>query len=258
MTIDAAALNAAAKTGPSTTTNLSTRMTKSASSLADSEKTFMSLMTTQLKNQDPLSPVDSTQFTQQIVQMTGVEQQLLTNDLLKALVGMNNSGLNSSVNLIGKDVTTQASTGELKNGKVSFDFTLPSTAATLKLDVVNASGVTVATLDGTDLTGKGDHSVTWNGKTAGGVQTPDGGLYSLKISAQSAGGAAIHSTATSSSTGRVTAVSQENGVTIVTVGNRKIPTSQIVSVAEAAAATPAPTPAANTNTSSTQISGSAA
>ena len=55
--------------------------------LAESFDTFLVLLTTQMKNQDPLSPMDSGDFTQQIVQMTGVEQQLLTNDLLKQLVG---------------------------------------------------------------------------------------------------------------------------------------------------------------------------
>ena len=80
---DYSAVNAAANTGAAST-SINSRMESSRSSLADSEQTFLALMTTQLKNQDPLSPVDSNQFTQQIVQMTGVEQQLLTNDLLKA------------------------------------------------------------------------------------------------------------------------------------------------------------------------------
>ena len=55
--------------------------------LASSYDTFMKLLTTQIQNQDPLSPLDSNQFTQQLVQMTGVQQQLYSNDLLKQLVG---------------------------------------------------------------------------------------------------------------------------------------------------------------------------
>ena len=84
---DYSAINAAAKTATSTQ-SINARQEASRASLADSEQTFLALMTTQLKNQDPLSPVDSNQFTQQIVQMTGVEQQLLTNDLLKVLVAV--------------------------------------------------------------------------------------------------------------------------------------------------------------------------
>src|SRR3954470_21789824 len=105
MAIDAAAINAASQnsnTAAASGSSIASRMASSKASLADSEQTFLALMTTQLKNQDPLSPVDSNQFTQQIVQMTGVEQQLLTNDLLKALVGMNDAGLTTSVGLIGK------------------------------------------------------------------------------------------------------------------------------------------------------------
>ena len=92
MAIDptAAANNSAAATGR-------TRM-------ADSYETFMSLLTAQIKNQDPLSPMDSTQFTQQLVQMTGVEQQLLTNDLLEKLVTNTGSGIQTSVSLLGRDV----------------------------------------------------------------------------------------------------------------------------------------------------------
>ena len=73
-------------------------------SLADNFNTFLSLLTTQLKNQDPPSPLDSNQFTQQLVQMTGVEQQLNANDLLKQLVANTASGISTAVSLIGKDV----------------------------------------------------------------------------------------------------------------------------------------------------------
>src|SRR6476659_4155349 len=73
--------------------------------LATNFNTFLSLLTTQLKNQDPLSPLDSNQFTQQLVQMTGVEQQLNANDLLKKLVANTGSGIQTAVSLIGKDVS---------------------------------------------------------------------------------------------------------------------------------------------------------
>src|SRR5690349_4299143 len=72
--------------------------------LAENFDTFLSLLTTQLKNQDPLAPMDSTQFTQQLVQMTGVEQQLLTNDLLEKLVSNTGTGVSTAVSLIGKEV----------------------------------------------------------------------------------------------------------------------------------------------------------
>ena len=78
-------------------------------SLADNFQGFLTLLTTQLKNQDPTSPLDTNQFTQQITQMTGVEQQLLSNQLLQQLVTAQ-SGVASAANLIGETVTAPGAT----------------------------------------------------------------------------------------------------------------------------------------------------
>ena len=107
-------------TTPSTTNNSSSSSNSSTSSssstnansaainqglaaLANNQSTFLSLLTTQLQNQDPLNPVDATQFTQQITQMTGVEQQLLSNQLLQQLVST--QGLSQAAGIIGKTVS---------------------------------------------------------------------------------------------------------------------------------------------------------
>ena len=96
--------------------SINEKLNSSRNRLASSEETFLALLTTQLKNQDPLSPLDSNEFTAQIVQMTGVEQQLMTNDLLKMLVGMSDGGLSGSVNLIGKAVTAETSQAVIADG----------------------------------------------------------------------------------------------------------------------------------------------
>lgn len=72
------------------------RLTSSRSSLVSNFETFLQLLTAQLKNQDPLSPLDSNEFTAQLTQMAGVEQQLLTNDLLTSLLAQNEGGLGSA------------------------------------------------------------------------------------------------------------------------------------------------------------------
>src|SRR5215475_4984650 len=77
--------------------------------LAENFDTFLSLLTTQLKNQDPLSPLDTNQFTQQLTQMTGVEQQLLGNQLLQQLVN-EQGGMSQAAALIGKVVTAPGAT----------------------------------------------------------------------------------------------------------------------------------------------------
>jgi flagellar basal-body rod modification protein FlgD len=78
-------------------------------SLADNFQSFLTLLTTQLQNQDPLNPTDTNQFTQQITQMTGVEQQLLSNQLLQQLVSQQ-SGVAAAANLIGDTITAPGAT----------------------------------------------------------------------------------------------------------------------------------------------------
>ena len=84
--------------------------------LSGNFSTFLNLLTTQLKNQDPTSPMDTNQFTQQLVHMTGVEQQLLTNDLLEKLVGNTGSAVATAVSLIGKEVRADSELGARSGG----------------------------------------------------------------------------------------------------------------------------------------------
>src|SRR6185503_18967763 len=96
------------------------KVSASANRLADSQETFLKLLTTQLKNQDPLSPLDANQFTAQIVQMTGVEQQIYSNQLLEQLVNQGGGGLQNSVGLIGKTVAMIGDTNTLIDGRAAF------------------------------------------------------------------------------------------------------------------------------------------
>src|SRR3954447_9543200 len=129
-------------TTPAATTPATTGATDSGAMgrarLAENFDTFLSLLTTQLKNQDPLSPLDSNQFTQQIVQMTGVEQQLLTNDLLKKLVGNTGSGVSTAVALIGKEVRAESADAGLKGGQATWTYNLGRAADDVKLEVLNS------------------------------------------------------------------------------------------------------------------------
>jgi flagellar basal-body rod modification protein FlgD len=78
-------------------------------SLASNFETFLSLLTTQLQNQDPLNPTDTNQFTMEITQMTGVEQQLLSNQLLQQLVTQQ-TGVVGAASLIGDTITAPGAT----------------------------------------------------------------------------------------------------------------------------------------------------
>jgi flagellar basal-body rod modification protein FlgD len=96
-----------AQTSTATAGNLSA--TSGLASLASNFQSFLSLLTTQLQNQDPLNPTDTNQFTEQITQMTGVQEQLLSNNLLQQLV-TEQTGIDAGANMIGKVVTAPGAT----------------------------------------------------------------------------------------------------------------------------------------------------
>jgi flagellar basal-body rod modification protein FlgD len=207
-------------------TNVLDKISDSRGRLADSTETFLSLLTTQLKNQDPLSPMDSSQFTQQIIQMTGVEQQLLTNDLLAALVGMNDGGLADSVNLIGKTVTATTAAASLQDGEATWAYNLPRAASAVTLEVIDSTGKTVASKALTGV-GSGNQTFEWDGKNNLGTQLADGD-YGLRITATDSAGAKI--TAIQTLTGVATAVQSVDGTNIVSIGKTKVPISAVTAV----------------------------
>jgi flagellar basal-body rod modification protein FlgD len=220
-------------TSPLTTTTTSAQaqatVNSGLSSIANNYQTFLSLLTTQLSNQDPLSPMDTSQFTQQLTQMTGVEQQLLSNQLLQQLVNQNNAGggLESAVGLIGKTVTVNTDSATLTNGTASWSFGLPTTPATMSVSVLDSSNNVMWTGPVTP-SGNGAQTFTWNGQNLAGQQQTDGGTYTLKITAKDASGNTI--TPTTSYSGAATAVQTVNGQTMVTVGGVQTPLSSIVGV----------------------------
>ena len=116
-------------TAASTTTAAAASSASGSNSLA-SQQTFLQLLVAQLQNQDPTSPLDTNAFTQQLVAMTGVQQQLLSNQLLQQIAGStSNGGVPSAVNLIGKSATATSSSATLSGGKANWTYNLASSAA---------------------------------------------------------------------------------------------------------------------------------
>lgn len=215
--------------------------------LAENFDTFLTLLTTQLKNQDPLSPMDSNQFTQQMVQMTGVEQQLLTNDLLKQLVGNNANGVSTAVSLIGKDVSAVSDDAAIQNKQAKWTYKLDAEAAQAKIEIVDSAGKVVHAEKAANNKA-GEHDFTWNGKDVTGRQLDDGGVYTLKVTALDADGKAV--TSTSYVKGVVTGVQQANGSTYVTINGGKVSWDKVTSIAQPAAP-PAKTATNTTTTDNT-------
>ncbi|HEY2659890.1 MAG TPA: flagellar hook capping FlgD N-terminal domain-containing protein [Caulobacteraceae bacterium] len=224
---------AVTNTPTTSSTSNNTDINNGLNSLASNYQTFLSLLTTQLKNQDPLSPLDTNQFTQQLTQMTGVEQQLLSNQLLQQLVTANqSSGLNDAVSLIGKSATASGSSATLTSGSASWPYTLSTPAASGTVSVVNSGGTVVWTGPLT-ATNAGSSTFNWNGKDSTGTQQANGGTYTLKISATDASGAPV--TVTNGVNGLVTAAQQVNGVTMVTINGVQVPLSTVTGVNSASA-----------------------
>jgi flagellar basal-body rod modification protein FlgD len=196
--------------------------------LAQNYETFLHLLTTQLKNQDPLSPLDNNQFTQQLTQMTGVQQQLLTNQLLTQLLGQGQADLGGgAVNLIGKLVTVESNDAVVEDGKASWTYALPAEASDSTLSILDSNGKTIWSAKGAD-NAKGEHTLAWDGKDRDGNAVKEGATFTLKIEAKTLEGKAMETTA--SVTGLASRLQTLNGQTMLTVGKIIAPLTSVTSV----------------------------
>jgi flagellar basal-body rod modification protein FlgD len=153
--------------------------------LAGNFDTFLQLLTTQLQNQNPLDPLDTNQFTEQLVQFASVEQQINMNTSLSTLISLQQSSQTSAaMSFLGQNVIVDGSTAQLQNGKATWTFSVdrPSTAT---VNVQDSSGNVVFTQTGT--IDAGAQMFTWNGSSNNGVTQPPG-AYTISIVAKDAGG----------------------------------------------------------------------
>jgi flagellar basal-body rod modification protein FlgD len=174
-------LSKQAQTSASSGTSSTTTQTgdDALASLSGDYTNFLTLLTAQLKNQDPLSPMDATQFTQQLVQFSAVEQQINGNKKLDQLIGLQSTAnAYGAVGFVGTTIAADSADVPLQNGKSKFDYTIDKTgAATLK--ILDASGniVMLKQVDGQ----VGTHPVEWDGTDYFGNQLPDG-KYTVAVS----------------------------------------------------------------------------
>lgn len=179
-------------TTTTTTTNTSSK------TLAGNFQTFLKLLTTQLQNQDPTSPMDSNQFTQQLVMYSQVEQQIASNDNLTKLIALGqNQTSNLAMSYLGKNVVLSDGTGLMADSKAEWTYGLNNDAAATMLTLKDSSGKVVYSKQ-VDTAGNkaGTHTFSWNGKDANGDLHPDG-LYTLVVSSTAKDGTKV-STSTAS------------------------------------------------------------
>src|SRR3954468_21748675 len=112
----AAAVTSAQGTAPSTGAGVSFSSATDKTTLAGNFNTFLTLLTTQLKNQNPLDPLDTNQFTQQLVQFAQVEQQMKSNDQLQTLVSLQQSAqATAALSYVGSTVVLDGSSTQMTN-----------------------------------------------------------------------------------------------------------------------------------------------
>jgi flagellar basal-body rod modification protein FlgD len=148
--------------------------------IASNFTTFLQLLTTQLKNQNPLDPLDTNQFTQQLVQFAQVEQQMKSNDQLSSLVSLEKSAqASTALAYVGATVVVDGSTAALTNGSATWNLnvTKPSTAT---ITIKDSTGQNVFT--GTAGVNPGTQTFTWDGRGNDGRIWPSGN-YTLTATA---------------------------------------------------------------------------
>lgn len=217
-----------ATTNPVTTSgvaNSAANTTNSSVQLAKDFQQFLTLLTTQLQNQDPLSPMDSTEFTNQLVQFSQVEQQINANQKLDNLVALQLSSISTvalgyvgmNISYVSADMNYDGST------PVDINYALATDAVTCKVNIYDEEGNLVYSGDAPKNTGT--NKFTWDGKQTNG-QPVEAGTYTVKIDALDANDKSIENSTVVS--GHVRGIETQNGVVYVLVGDRAVAISSIV------------------------------
>jgi flagellar basal-body rod modification protein FlgD len=198
--------------------------------LAANFTAFLQLLTTQLKNQNPLDPLDTNQFTQQLVQFAQVEQQLKSNDQLSTLVSLQKSSQQTqALGYVGTTVAVDGTTAQLKDKAARWLFSVqkPSTAT---ITITNSTGQTV--YSNTRTLQAGDQDFNWDGRSSDGTtQLPDG-AYKISVTAKD-----VNSQSVAVSTevqGQVDSVDMTQDPPILSIGGQTFTLDKIKRVLRAA------------------------
>lgn len=156
---------------------------KDNASIAETFDAFLTLLTTQLRHQDPLSPLDSNQFVEQLVQFSQVEQSIKANSQLAALLQTETTSQSlAALNYVGRTVEAAGNASPLTaDGKAEFTYTMPAGAAKATVGIVNAAGQVIHTAPANTTAGK--HSFVWNGRDSSGNAVPADGVYRIALAA---------------------------------------------------------------------------
>ncbi len=215
--------SAAAATQAASTT--AAKKTTDRAMIAENFDAFLLLLTTQLKNQSPLDPMDTNQFTQQLVQFASVEQQLKSNDTLNALLtSTRGSAVSTAAGFVGMQVTADGTTARLANGKAEWMIN-PARNAQASVIVLDSSGSVVAT--STQSVSGGPQKFIWDGKTTTGSTAPPG-EYTIHITARDPAGQNV--SVKTEIVGQVESVDISDGDPVLVFGPNRVPLDKVRSV----------------------------
>lgn len=201
--------------------------------IADNFQTFLTLLTTQLKNQNPLDPLDTNQFTQQLVQFAGIEQQMKGNAALTSLVSIEQSAASTqALVFVGQNVAVDGSTAQF-NGSATWNLNAASAASTTITITNTTTGQTAYT--GPFTIGKGNASFVWDGKGNDGTSWPNGSYKISVVGTDSSGNNVAISTEVQ---GVVDSVDLTANPPLLSIGGQNYTTSQIKRIVRASTGTP--------------------
>ena len=195
--------------------------------IAGNFQTFLQLLTTQLQNQNPLDPLDTNQFTQQLVEFAGVEQQLNANSSLQTLVSLQQTAQSTqALQFVGKTAVVNGNVNSLTNSSATWDLNIPSNS-NVTISIANSAGQTV--YSGTFSANAGNNQpFTWNGQGSDGTQWPDG-QYTLSATAADASGNSVG--VTTQVQGVVSSVDLTQSPPLLTIGGQTYTVNQIQRIA---------------------------
>jgi flagellar basal-body rod modification protein FlgD len=188
---------------------------------------FLKLLTAQMQNQDPLDPMDTAQYTQQLVQYSQVEQSMQQTSTLKSILSsLGTQNLTQASSMIGHMVETNSSTAGLSaDTAAQWMWSAPRDVGTMTATITDSKGKTVDTR--TVVGGAAAGSMSWDGTTSAGKKL-GAGDYTLTLTGKDSSGNDV--AITSHSVGTVTDVALENGAILVTVNGNKVDSANLVRI----------------------------
>lgn len=199
--------------------------------ITDDFDTFLTLLTTQLQNQDPLEPLDTNQMTQQLVQFAGVEQSIQTNKNLETLSMLTAANaMTGAIDYIGNIATFSGHQSQLQNGEAIWTYVSPDNSSDAVFSIKDASGNEVYSETRNLIKGTG--TFTWNGQTHQGGAAPDGN-YTLSVVARNNNNVSF--SLQTESSGIVEGIDMSGNELVLLVNGRQISLSDISSIRQAPA-----------------------